>query len=105
MRPQNIREVLVKIGNKLRYITSWTERGNASDMTKIMIVKNNNKIIFKTALKGLMKVRNTEIMKDNDNTSYYFLKDTWLSQMLLIIAKSLEKGRWFYDYKNINFVP
>lgn len=45
-------------------------------MTKIMIVKNNNKIIFKTALKGLMKVRNTEIMKDNDNTSYYFLKDT-----------------------------
>lgn len=105
MRPQNIREVLVKIGNKLRYITSWIERGNASDMTKIMIVKNNNKIIFKTALKGLMKVRNTEIMKDNDNTSYYFLKDTWLSQMLLIIAKSLEKGRWFYDYKNINFVP
>lgn len=59
-----------------------------------MIVKTtNNKItIFKIALKGLMKVRNTEIIKDNGNTIYYFLKDTRLSQMLIIV-KSLEKGK------------
>lgn len=94
------------MGTNYTYITSWIERGNASDVIKIMIVKTtNNKItIFKIALKGLMKVRNTEIIKDNGNTIYYFLKDTRLSQMLIIV-KSLEKGKWFYDYKNVNFVP